>query len=54
MMPYGILADLTDDHLEIGESTFIKCVKPFAKAVVEVFGPQYLRSPNAQDTYKIL
>ena len=37
MMTSGVLADFTDDHLVIGESTSILCVKKFAKAVVEVF-----------------
>ena len=38
MMTYGVPADFIDDHLVIGESTSILCVKKFAKAVVEVFG----------------
>jgi hypothetical protein len=54
MMAYGIPADLVDDHLAMGESTSIECVKRFAVAVVEVFGPEYLRAPNAQDTARLL
>jgi hypothetical protein len=54
MMAYGIPADLVDDNLAMGESQAIKCVKRFAVAMVEVFGPEYLRAPNAQDTARLL
>lgn len=54
MMAYGIAADLIDDNLAMGESTSIYFVKAFAKAVVEVFGEEYLRAPNAEDTHRIL
>jgi hypothetical protein len=54
MMAYGIPADLVDDHLAMGESQAIKCVKRFAVAIVQVFGEEYLRSPNAQDTARLL
>jgi hypothetical protein len=50
MMDSGIPADLVDDHLAMSESQNIKCVKRFEVAVLEVFGPDYLRAPNAQDT----
>jgi hypothetical protein len=53
-MAYGIPADLVDDHLAMGESQAIKCVKRFVVAVVSVFGEKYLRSPNAQDTTRLL
>lgn len=54
MMAYGIPADCIDDNLAMGESTSIFFVKQFAKAVVEVFGLEYLRAPNAQDTARLL
>jgi hypothetical protein len=43
MMAYGIPADLVDDHLAMGESQAIKCVKRFVVAIVQVFGEEYLR-----------
>ena len=38
MLAYGIPADLVDDHLAMGESTAIKCIKRFVVAIVQVFG----------------
>jgi hypothetical protein len=54
MLAYGILADLIDDHLAMGESTSILCVKRFAVAIVNIFGSTYLRAPNAQETARLL
>ena len=54
MLAYGIPADLVDDHLAMGESQAIMCVKRFAVGVVQVFGTEYLRAPNAADTARLL
>jgi hypothetical protein len=54
MLAYGIPADLIDDHLAMGESTAIKCVKRFVVAIVQVYGATYLRAPNAEDTARLL
>ena len=36
------------------ESTCIETMEHFAYAVVKVFGPKYLREPNAEDTARLL
>ena len=54
MLAYGIPADLVDDHLAMGESQAIMCVKRFAVGIVQVFGPEYLRTPNAEDVARLL
>ncbi|XP_042449188.1 putative nuclease HARBI1 [Zingiber officinale] len=54
ILAYGVPADATDDYIKIGESTVIESVKRFCRAVVEVFGGQYLRSPNANDVARLL
>ena len=54
MLAYGISADFLDEYVRMGESTIIECLKHFVKAVVEVFGEEYLRAPNAQDTARLL
>ncbi|XP_073360773.1 uncharacterized protein [Aegilops tauschii subsp. strangulata] len=54
MMAYGVPADYIDDTLVMAESTSIFYVKQFAKTMVEVFGAEYSRAPNAQDTQRLL
>ncbi|KAL9346423.1 hypothetical protein Peur_061276 [Populus x canadensis] len=49
ILAYGIPADLTDEYLQIGESTVIESLRAFVKAIVEVFGDWYLRAPNEAD-----
>jgi hypothetical protein len=54
VIAYGIPTDYTDDYLfRIGEDTIILSVRLFAKTIIRVFGPEYLRSSNKEDTKKI-
>ncbi|XP_038688859.1 putative nuclease HARBI1 [Tripterygium wilfordii] len=50
----GVAADFMDEYVRISESTTIESVKYFAKAVISVFGPEYLRSPNRNDIELLL
>jgi hypothetical protein len=54
ILAYGISADQVDDHLAMGESQAIGCVKRFAIAIVRVFVTTYLRAPNYEDTARVL
>ncbi|XP_012698636.1 uncharacterized protein LOC101778410 [Setaria italica] len=54
MLTYGVAADATNDYVRIGESTAIESLRRFVNAVVEVFGDEYLRSPNEDDTARLL
>jgi hypothetical protein len=54
MLAYGTLADLVDDHLMMGESQAIKCMKRFVVGIVKVFGEVYLRAPTEEDTARLL
>ena len=38
----------------IGESTAIESLKKFVKAIIAVFGDEYLRSPNSSDIARLL
>jgi len=54
MLAYSVPPNLVDDHLAMGESQAIMCVKRFTVGIVQVFGPEYLRSPNTKDAARIL
>ena len=54
MLAYGVPADALDEYIRIGESTALEALRNFVVAVVEVFGPEYLRMPNEQDTTILL
>lgn len=47
IIAYGVPADAIDDYIRIGESTAIESLKRFVVAIVQVFGEQYLRRPDA-------
>ncbi|XP_073362460.1 uncharacterized protein [Aegilops tauschii subsp. strangulata] len=54
MLAYGIPGDLVDEYVRMSESTCLLSLYNFCKAVVAVFGPEYLRQPNAADTERLL
>ncbi len=54
MISHGVCADFMDHYIKIGESTVIESLRRFVRAVVEVFGGEYLRSPNDHDTARLL
>ena len=54
LLPYRAPADTQDDYLRMAESTVIECFYKICRAVVAVFGPEYLRSPTAENTAQTL
>ena len=43
VIAYGVPADYADEYLRIGEDSTIESMRRFAKVIVRVFGPEYLR-----------
>jgi hypothetical protein len=54
ILAYGSAADAIDEYVRIGESTVLKTLRRFCLAVVNVFGPQYMRYPTAEDVQRLL
>jgi hypothetical protein len=54
MLAYGSIADALDDGQRMGESTILKSLKEFVYTIISVYGPEYLRKPNAQELEHIL
>ncbi|XP_073133842.1 uncharacterized protein [Henckelia pumila] len=52
-LSHEVLVDHLDEYLRMGESTAIKCLFKFCEYVVELFGDQYLRRPNADDVQRL-
>ena len=54
MLTYGIAADGADEYIRSAEATNLDSCKKFVIVVCEVLGEQYLRSPNKEDTARLL
>ena len=54
VIAYGVPADYADEYLRNCEDTTIESVRRFAKVIIHVFGPEYLRAPNEDDTKKLM
>jgi hypothetical protein len=48
------LQKITDEYVYIGESTAIKSMRRLIISVVELFEDEYLRTPNQNDTTRLL
>ncbi|XP_042058642.1 uncharacterized protein LOC121803008 isoform X1 [Salvia splendens] len=49
ILAYGVPDDACDEYVKISESSAIKSLKRFCRAIIEVFSTQYLRSPTTND-----
>ncbi|XP_062198867.1 uncharacterized protein LOC133901538 [Phragmites australis] len=54
MLSYDAPADSLDECLRLGEATIIESMRRFVRAVIGVFGDEYLRSPNEEDTARLI
>ncbi|OEL15606.1 hypothetical protein BAE44_0023375, partial [Dichanthelium oligosanthes] len=46
MLANGYYADSLDAELRMSSTLILKTLKLFVRAVVQLFGPHYLRAPN--------
>jgi hypothetical protein len=53
-LAYAVPADYVDEYVWIGESTAIESLRRFVRSICEVFGKEYLRAPNEDDTTRLL
>jgi hypothetical protein len=45
VLAYGGPADCLDEYLHMGQSTFLETVNHFTRAIINIYGPTYLRNP---------
>lgn len=55
MINYGIPTNFIDEYLAIaGRIPQCRLASAFVKAVIVVFGLEYMRGPDEQDTHRVL
>jgi hypothetical protein len=54
LLAYGVAANALDEYICIGESTALEALRKFTVDVVEIFGEEYMRLPNKEDTTRLL
>jgi hypothetical protein len=54
ILAYGVPVDAVDEYVCIAESTARQTLQHFYRAIIDVFGPWYLRHPNAVDVARRL
>jgi hypothetical protein len=54
ILAYGIPADAVDEYVRMGESTALKAVRHFCRAIITAFSGYYLRAPNEADIDRLL
>ena len=50
ILAYRVPVNFLDEYVRMGESIIIECLQHFVRGVFDVFGEEYLRAPNVQDT----
>ncbi|XP_071741154.1 uncharacterized protein [Rutidosis leptorrhynchoides] len=53
-LAYGVVPDMFDEYLHIGETTSYQCLEIFFKSVIHLYSSEYLRKPNAHDVQRLI
>jgi hypothetical protein len=53
MLAYGVADDFVDEYIRMSKLSCLKAMYRFCRVVIGVFGEQYLRQPNADDTTRL-
>ncbi|GKC97809.1 hypothetical protein Tco_1168084 [Tanacetum coccineum] len=52
-MAYESVPDSLDEYLQMGATTTRKCLQMFCKAIMELYGEEFLRKPTYTDLEKL-
>ncbi|XP_071681782.1 uncharacterized protein [Lolium perenne] len=50
MLAYGVAGDYVDEYVRMSEYSCLEAMYRFCRAVIDVFGENFLRQPTAKDT----
>lgn len=53
-LAYGTPADAMDEYCRMSESTARNCMMEFCRTIVDIYGNEYLRSPNEKDIRRLV
>ncbi|GJW99439.1 ALP1-like protein isoform X1 [Tanacetum coccineum] len=52
-LPYGVNASFLDEYMQISERSSRMSLDHFCQAVMEIYGPEFLRKPTVTDVEKL-
>ncbi|XP_047948775.1 uncharacterized protein LOC125194560 [Salvia hispanica] len=53
-LAYAGPADMFDEYLRLGETTALTALRRFCNCIQTIFGPEYLRKPNADECQRLI
>ncbi|KAI7961814.1 hypothetical protein MJO28_002303 [Puccinia striiformis f. sp. tritici] len=54
LLAYGTSADSVDEYVRLGETTSLRTFKYFTNHIIQIYGAEYLRTPNSEELKVIL
>ncbi|KAL5183600.1 hypothetical protein HKD37_17G047458 [Glycine soja] len=54
ILAYGLPVDSVNEYIQIAEITVVECLQRFVSDICAIFGDEYLRRPNDEDTRRLL